>query len=76
MNSSEVLLYLAQAVAPPSFDLSCVRFFTAPLRALSPLGLFTAIVASRFSDNARPGIFCSKSGTADPFGVFCFYWLD
>lgn len=69
INSSEVLLRLAQAVAPPSFDLSCVRFFTAPLRALSPLGLFTAIVVSRFSDNARPGFFVPNQELLIGFGV-------
>jgi hypothetical protein len=47
MNSPEVLLRLVHAVTPSSFVLSCVRFFTGPLRALSPTGLFTAIIASR-----------------------------
>jgi hypothetical protein len=37
---------LVQADFPISFDLSCVRFFTAPLRALSPTGLFTALMIS------------------------------
>ena len=46
MNSPEVLLRLVQAVAPPSLVFNCVRFFTAPLRALSPTGLFTAILIS------------------------------
>jgi hypothetical protein len=35
MNSPPFLSRLVKAVAPPIFVLSCVRFFTAPLRALS-----------------------------------------
>jgi hypothetical protein len=46
MNSPDVLLRFVQAVTPPSLVFSCVRFLTAPLRALSPTGLFTAIVLS------------------------------
>src|ERR1700755_699042 len=34
--------------------LSCVRFFTAPLRALSPTGLFTALVPSQKGINSIP----------------------
>ena len=34
-----------QAVAPPSFVLTCDRFFTAPFRALSPVGLLTAMAS-------------------------------
>jgi hypothetical protein len=44
MNSPEVLLRFVHAVTPPSLFFSCDRFLTAPLRALSPTGLFTAIV--------------------------------
>jgi hypothetical protein len=40
------MLRFVQAATPPSLLLSWVRFFTAPLRALSPIGLFTAIAAS------------------------------
>ena len=43
MNSPDVLLRLVQVVAPASYVLIWVRFFSAPLRALSPTGLFTAI---------------------------------
>jgi hypothetical protein len=35
---------IMRAVAPLSFDFTWVRFFTAPLRALSPIGLLTAIL--------------------------------
>jgi hypothetical protein len=38
---------LGQADTPPSFVFNWIRFLTAPLRALSPTGLFTAIIASR-----------------------------
>jgi hypothetical protein len=44
MNSPDVLLRLVRH--PPSLFFNCVRFLTAPLRALSPTGLFTAIIAS------------------------------
>lgn len=37
---------LVQAGLPMTAVLRCVRFFTAPLRALSPTGLFTAIASS------------------------------
>jgi hypothetical protein len=40
MNSPEVRSRLVQADAPPSAVLVCERFFTAPLRALSPIGLY------------------------------------
>src|SRR5689334_19679537 len=43
MNSPEFLSRFAQALAPPIVALVCERFFTAPLRALSPVGLLTAI---------------------------------
>jgi hypothetical protein len=46
MNSPPFLLRLVQAVAPASFVFSCERFFTAPFRALSPIGL---LVATEFS---------------------------
>jgi len=42
INSPVFLLRLVQL--PASLFLSCVRFRTAPFRALSPVGLFTAIV--------------------------------
>lgn len=38
-----VLFIALGPVAPPSVVLSCVRFLTAPLRALSPTGLLTAM---------------------------------
>ena len=44
MNSPDALLRLVQADAPPIVVLVCERFFTAPLRALSPVGLLTATV--------------------------------
>src|ERR1700712_897999 len=44
MNSPDVLSRLVQAGFPITAVLRCVRFFTAPLRALSPTGLLTAIV--------------------------------
>src|SRR6476646_9026970 len=43
MNRPLSLLRLVQAVLPISLPLSCERFRTAPLRALSPTGLLTAI---------------------------------
>ena len=43
MNSPELLLRLVQALAPASVVFVCERFFTAPLRALSPVGLLMAI---------------------------------
>lgn len=42
MNSPDFLFRLVQTLAPPSFVLTCERFLTAPLRALSPTGLLTA----------------------------------
>jgi hypothetical protein len=54
MNSPDVLLRLVQAVTPPSLFFSCVRFLTAPLRALSPTGLFT-IVSSPVAMPRRRG---------------------
>jgi hypothetical protein len=48
MNSPDVLLRLVHAVAPASVVFSCERFFTAPLRALSPTGLLTPIFVSLF----------------------------
>ncbi len=53
MNSPDVLLRLVQALAPPSVVLRCDRFRTAPLRALSPTGLFTAITISRRAHDKR-----------------------
>jgi hypothetical protein len=50
--------------------LSWVRFFTAPLRALSPLGLFTAMVASCLSDNARLRVFIPNQELEKRFRVF------
>src|SRR6185295_2345687 len=47
MNSPDVLSRLVQAGLPITAVLRCVRFFTAPLRALSPTGLFFAIIPSR-----------------------------
>ena len=46
INSPDVLSRLVHAGLPITFDLSCVRFFTTPLRALSPAGLFTAMMIS------------------------------
>jgi len=43
MNSPDGLSRLVQVVAPPIVVLVWLRFFTAPLRALSPVGLFVAI---------------------------------
>jgi hypothetical protein len=43
MNSPEFLSRFVQALAPPKVVFVCDRFFTAPLRALSPVGLLTAI---------------------------------
>ena len=53
MNSPEALLRLVKAVTPPSLFFICDRFFTAPLRALSPTGLFTAIAISHYRRTAR-----------------------
>src|ERR1700712_2777117 len=46
MNWPEALLRLVQCSSPSILVFSCVRFFTAPLRALSPTGLLTAMVLS------------------------------
>jgi hypothetical protein len=46
MNSPEFLSRFVQALAPPKLLFVCDRFFTAPLRALSPAGLLTAIFPS------------------------------
>jgi hypothetical protein len=70
MNSPDVLLRFVQALTPPSFVLSWLRFFTAPLRALSPTGLLTAMVASSFDDNARQKN-CSESGTEETDPRYC-----
>jgi hypothetical protein len=50
MNSPPVLLRFVEVLVRGFFN--CVRFFTAPLRALSPIGLLIAIVASCFDYNA------------------------
>ena len=42
VNSPYFRLRLVHAVVPPSLFFTCDRFFTAPLRALSPTGLLTA----------------------------------
>jgi hypothetical protein len=43
MNSPDVLSRLVKAEAPPNVVFVCERFLTAPLRALSPTGLLTAM---------------------------------
>lgn len=43
-NSPDDLSRLVQAEAPPIVVFVCERFFTAPLRALSPVGLLTAVL--------------------------------
>jgi hypothetical protein len=48
MNSPEFLSRFVQALAPPKVLFVCDRFFTAPLRALSPAGLLTPF-SSRFA---------------------------
>jgi hypothetical protein len=55
MNSPDVVS--RQVLALPILVLVCDRFFTAPFRALSPTGLFTAIVAST-AGIAPPGSIC------------------
>jgi hypothetical protein len=45
MNSPPTLLRFVEVLVSGFFN--CVRFLTAPLRALSPTGLFTAIIVSR-----------------------------
>jgi hypothetical protein len=47
INSPFALLRLVYALAPASLAFTCVRFFTAPLRALSPVGLFVATASSQ-----------------------------
>src|SRR5258705_13443893 len=64
MNSPGVFVRLVQAVAPASLVLSCVRFLTAPLRAFSPFGLFTAIGASSFCTQRLSALNSSEAGTA------------
>jgi hypothetical protein len=44
MNSPLPLLRFVQPDAPPMVVFVCERFFTAPLRALSPIGLLTAML--------------------------------
>src|SRR5215212_6210381 len=46
MNRPLSLLRFVQAVFPMTLPLRCVRFRTAPLRALSPVGLFVAMCFS------------------------------
>jgi hypothetical protein len=53
MNSPDVLSRLVHADLPMTAVLRCVRFFTAPLRALSPTGVFFAITVSRCSAAQR-----------------------
>lgn len=48
MNSLLDLSRLVQVVAPPILVLVCDRFFTAPLRALSPTGLSAATESSSY----------------------------
>src|SRR5436190_409430 len=43
MNLPDVLSRFVQAVLPINLPLSCVRFFTAPMRRLSPTGSLLAI---------------------------------
>jgi hypothetical protein len=67
MNSPPTLFRLVDVFVRGFFN--CVRFFTAPLRALSPTGLFTAIVASCFTDNAWQECFVPIQEPAKRFGV-------
>jgi hypothetical protein len=53
MNSPEDVLRFVQAVAPPRLVFNCVRFFAAPLRALSPTGLLVATVSSQKKNPPR-----------------------
>jgi hypothetical protein len=53
INSPEFLLRLVHALVPPNVVLVCDRFFTAPLRALSPVALFTAMFFSRSDADFR-----------------------
>src|SRR5882757_3366414 len=48
MNSPDVVSRFVQDLAPAIFVLVWDRFFTAPLRALSPTGLLTAIFIAPF----------------------------
>jgi hypothetical protein len=66
MNFPDDALRLVQALALPSFVFTWLRFFTAPLRALSPAGLFTAMSVScvgRPTEGSRDIAKCSCAGT-------------
>src|SRR6478735_7816789 len=66
MNCPPSLLRLVEVFV--SEFLNCVRFFTAPVRALSPIGLLTAMDVSQLGKNAGQKCFVparnSKSGSA------------
>src|SRR5262249_57540105 len=53
MNRPVCLLRLVQCSSPIVLVLSCERLRTAPLRALSPTGLLTAIVVLRCKARSR-----------------------
>jgi hypothetical protein len=57
MNFPDDALRLVQALAPPNFVCTWLRFFTAPLRALSHAGLFHRHVSllCRPSDGRKSG---------------------
>src|SRR3989442_12095696 len=68
MNSPDDLLLLVQALTPASVVFSCERFFTAPLRALSPTGLFTAILVLPLHGRAAAMIGKSQPRAKVPHG--------
>jgi len=53
MNSPEFLLRFVQPLAPLILVLTWLRFLTAPVRALSPTGLSTAIFLLRASSKKK-----------------------
>jgi hypothetical protein len=66
MNSPVVLSRFVQVEAPPMVVLVWLRFFTAPFRALSPVGLFFAIrvlpnIAPQSKNPVQPNKFRNES---------------
>jgi hypothetical protein len=70
MNSPVVLSRFVQVEAPPMVVLVWLRFFTAPFRALSPVGLFFAIrVLPNIAPQSKTRFNPISSGTNRPKGA-------
>ena len=66
-NSPEVLSRLVKAALPITFDLRCVRFLNAPLRALSRTGLF---IEFSLNECWSHSIFLNQAGVRPASVVF------